>query len=107
MERLQAGAQWQDDNLIFCRDDGGPVARDMEACSNLKPVLKRAGLPVDCTPPQLRHTCATLLLSRGEHPKFVQALLGHATIALTLDRYSHWIPSMDDQTATAMKAALW
>src|SRR5215217_9641907 len=39
-------------------------------------------------------------------PKFVQELLGHATIALTLDRYSHWIPSMGDQTATAMEAAL-
>ena len=54
----------------------------------------------------LRHTCATLLLSRGVHPKFVQELLGHASITMTLDRYSHWIPSMGDQTARAMEAAL-
>ncbi len=51
-------------------------------------------------------TCATLLLSRDVHPKFVQELLGHSSIALTLDRYSHWIPSMGDQTATAMEAVL-
>jgi curved DNA-binding protein CbpA len=42
----------------------------------------------------LRHTCATLLLGRGVHPKLVQHLLGHASITLTLDRYSHGIPSM-------------
>ena len=105
-ERLAAGADWQDDNLIFCRDDGRPLTRDLVARQNLKPLLKRAGLPESTTPHQLRHTCATLLLSRGVHPKFVQELLGHATIALTLDRYSHWIPSMGDQTATAMEAAL-
>jgi len=44
----------------------------------------------------LRHTCATLLLSRAAHPKFVQELLGHATIAITLDTYSHVMPSMGD-----------
>jgi len=101
-----AARDWQDDNLIFCREDGRPLTRDMVARSNLKPVLKRAGLPQNCTPHQLRHTCATLLLSRGVHPKFVQELLGHSSIAQTLDRYSHWIPSMGEQTATAMEAAL-
>jgi integrase len=54
----------------------------------------------------LRHTCATLLLSKAVHPKFVQELLGHATIAITLDTYSHFIPSMGDQTARAMQDAL-
>jgi len=54
----------------------------------------------------LRHTAATLLLGRGVHPKLVQELLGHSSIAITLDRYSHWIPSMGEQTAAAMEAAL-
>ncbi|MCA1731908.1 MAG: tyrosine-type recombinase/integrase [Actinobacteria bacterium] len=54
----------------------------------------------------LRHTCATLLLSRGHHPKLVQDLLGHASVALTLDRYSHVLPGMGDQTAAVMEAAL-
>jgi integrase len=43
---------------------------------------------------------------RGTHPKLVQELLGHSTIAMTLDRYSHVLPGMGDQTANAMEAAL-
>ena len=54
----------------------------------------------------LRHSCATLLLWQGTHPKLVQELLGHATIAVTLDTYSHCLPSMGDQTVKAMEAAL-
>jgi integrase len=47
-----------------------------------------------------------LLLSQGTHPKLVQEPLGHATIAMTLDTYSHFLPSMGDQTLRAIKAAL-
>lgn len=54
----------------------------------------------------LRHTCATLLLSRNVHPKYVQELLGHSNIAITLDTYSHVIPGMGDQTARAMEDIL-
>ena len=54
----------------------------------------------------LRHTCATLFLSRDVHPKFVQELLGHVTKAIILDTYSHLMPSMGDATAKAMEAAL-
>jgi integrase len=54
----------------------------------------------------LKHTRATLLLLKNVHPKFVQKLLGHATIAITLDTYSHVLPSMGDQTARAMQDAL-
>jgi integrase len=48
----------------------------------------------------------TLLLGRGVHPKLVQELLGHATISMTLDTYSHYLPSMGDQAASAMGDAL-
>ncbi len=54
----------------------------------------------------LRHTCATLLLSKGVHPKFVQELLGHATISITLDTYSHVIPAVGDQTRKAIEDVL-
>ena len=53
----------------------------------------------------LRHTCATVLLSQGMNPKFVQELLGHADIKLTLGTYSHFLPSTGDQTAAAMGRA--
>ena len=62
-------------------------------------------------PPQirfhdLRHTCATILLSKGVHAKFVQELLGHATIAITLHTYSHVLPAMSSSTADAMDETL-
>ena len=52
------------------------------------------------------HTCATVLLFQGVNPKFVQELLGHGDIKLTLGTYSHFLPSMGDQTATAVDSAL-
>jgi integrase len=54
----------------------------------------------------LRHTCATLLLSRNVHPKYVQELLGHASISQTLDTYSHVIEGMDGGVTDAIDEAL-
>ena len=71
-----------------------------------KAAAQLAGLPKTVRLYDLRHTCATLLLSRNIHPKYVQELLGHASIALTLDTYSHVIEGMDGGTGAAMDAAL-
>lgn len=54
----------------------------------------------------LTGACATLLLSEGVHPKLVQEMLGHATISITLDLYSHVTPMMQEKTAQAMEEAL-
>ena len=54
----------------------------------------------------LRHTCATLLLRQGVNPKFVQELLGHADVSLTLNVYSYVLPDMGDAAAGAMDNAL-
>jgi integrase len=104
--RLRAGALWHDGDLVFASDTGTPLTRDTVDRRHFEPLLERAGLPRSTRLHDLRHTCATLLLSRGVHPKLVQELLGHATVAMTLDRYSHVLPSMSDQTALAMDAAL-
>jgi len=104
-ERLKAGSLWEGDNLVFCTHAGRPLDFRNLAKASFKPLLKKAGLP-DIRFHDLRHTCATLLLSRGHHPKLVQELLGHASVAMTLDRYSHVLPGMGDQTAAAMEAAL-
>jgi integrase len=61
---------------------------------SFKPMLQRAGLP-RIRLHDLRHTCATILLMAGKHPKYVQELLGHARINITLDTYSHVIEGMD------------
>lgn len=49
-----------------------------------------------------RHTAATLLLMQGVHPRVVQELLGHSSITVTMDTYSHVLPSMGAQAAQAM-----
>jgi len=77
-------------------------AKNLTARS-FKVLLERAGLPRSVRFHDLRHTCATLLLSKGVHPKIVQELLGHATIAITLDTYSHVLPNMQGEAVTAME----
>ncbi|HKH38701.1 MAG TPA: tyrosine-type recombinase/integrase [Rubrobacter sp.] len=54
----------------------------------------------------LRHACATLLLSKNVNPKIVSEMLGHASIAITLDTYSHVLSTMRDSAAKAMEDAL-
>jgi len=56
-------------------------------------LLKKAGLP-DVRFHDLRHSAATLLLSKGVHPKVVQEILGHSEISMTMDIYSHVLPTM-------------
>jgi integrase len=99
------GDRYQDQGLVFTTDTGAPINPSNLRQRSFAPLLKRAGLP-HMRFHDLRHTCATLLLSRGVHPKFVQELLGHATIAITLDTYSHVMPSMGDATARAIADAL-
>jgi integrase len=105
-ESVPLGGLWQDHGLIFTTQVGTPVNRHNFYCRNFKPLLKKAGLPHTVRFHDLRHTCATLLLGRGVHPKLVQHLLGHASITMTLDRYSHWIPSMGRHAAEGMDEAL-
>jgi integrase len=104
--RLAAGVLWEDNDLIFPTRIGGVMRPSTLTDDHFKPLLERAGLPRSVRFHDLRHTAATLLHSGGVHPKLVQELLGHSSIAMTLDTYSHWIPSMGEQTAAAMEAAL-
>ena len=104
-EKIKFAGLWKDHGLIFATQAGTFVNPENLINRSFKPLLKRAGLP-EIRFHDLRHTCATLLLGGGVHPKLVQELLGHATIAMTLDTYSHFLPSMGDHTAKAMEAAL-
>ena len=67
--------------------------------------LGRAGVP-DIHFHDLRHTCATLLLTKGIHPKIVSEMLGHSSIAITLNTFSHVIPGMQEVAASAMEDVL-
>jgi integrase len=103
--RLKAGSLYQDGGLVFASEIGTPLEPSNIDRRSFKPLLEKAGLS-DIRFHDLRHTCATVLLSQGVNPKFVQELLGHADIKLTLGTYSHFLPSMGDQTANAMESAL-
>jgi integrase len=104
-QRVRVGSFYEDHGLIFSSEIGTPLNPENLVKRSFKPLLKWAGLP-EIRFHDLRHTCATLLLGRGVHPKIVQELLGHATIAMTLDTYSHYLPSMGDQASGAMGDAL-
>jgi integrase len=104
-ERMRLGELFVDHDLVFASRVGTPISRQDLITRSFKPLLKQAGLP-DIRFHDLRHTCATLLLGKGVHAKFVQELLGHATISITLDTYSHVLPGMGDAAAGAMDEAL-
>ena len=104
-ERMKLSGLWQDYDLVFTTGVGTPLSRADLITRSFKPLLRSADLP-DIRFHDLRHTCATLLLSRGVHAKLVQELLGHSTIAVTLDTYSHVLPGMDEGLADTMDEAL-
>ena len=101
----RVGSLWSENGLIFASETGEPLDRRAVTKLKFKPLLKRAGLP-EIRFHDLRHTCATLLLTRNVNPKIVSEMLGHSTIAITLDTYSHVLPNMRDQAAAAMEEAL-
>ena len=70
-----------------------------------KKLLEKADLP-DIRFHDLRHSAATLLLSLGVHPKVVQELLGHTQISMTMDIYSHVLPSMQQDAVSRLNSLL-
>lgn len=94
------------DGLVFTLEGGAPISR--QALGHLwRPAAAAAGLAADRTGPHsLRHYYASLLIRHGESVKVVQARLGHATAAETLDTYSHLWPDSDDRTRQAVDAVL-
>ena len=103
MERL--GDLYEDQGLIFTTQRGTLVNPTNLRKRSFAPLLEKAGLlPIRFH--DLRHTCATLLLSRNVNPKIVSEMLGHATIAITLDTYSHVLPTMQDSATRALEDAL-
>src|SRR5205085_7202389 len=103
-ERLRAGDLWRGQDLVFCREDGTPLHPDGFYAS-FQQAVKRAGVrPIRFH--DLRHTHATLFLSNGEHPKIVSERLGHSSIAITLDLYSHVLPGIQADAAKRVMGIL-
>ena len=101
--RLQAGTEWEDHGLVFCTKRG----RLLDPTYMLvlfKKLLSDVGLP-RMRFHDLRHSAATLLLSMGVHPKVVQEILGHSEISMTMDIYSHVLPTMQKDAMEKLNRA--
>ena len=103
IERL--GGLYEDRGLVFATQRGTLVNPTNLRKRSFAPLLEKACLPA-IRFHDLWHTCATLLLSRNVNPKIVSEMLGHSSIAITLDTYSHVIPGLGDTAASAMEEAL-
>ena len=83
---------------------GRTAAGTLSHVNHFKPLLAKAELP-DTRFHELRHTSATLLLTAGGHPKVVQERLGNSQIGITLDTYSHLVPTLQLEAATKLDGA--
>ena len=103
-QQLEVSDAWTDSGYVFTDASGMPVDPNL-ATRAFKKVVATAGLP-KLTIHGLRHTHATILLEQGVNPKVVSERLGHASVATTMDIYSHVLPDMQEKAALAIDAAL-
>ncbi len=100
------GAARQDGlDLVFTDAIGGPIERGNLMRRSFWPLLERAGLP-RVRFHDLRHSSATMLLAGGIHPRVVQERLGHSTISVTMDIYSHVLPTLQREAAEHLDQVL-
>jgi len=100
-QRMKLGPVWDDNDLVFPSEIGTPRRGANVVYRSFRPLLESVGLP-RIRFHDLRHTAATLLLGEGIHPKVVSEMLGHASVQLTLDTYSHVTPTMQQEAAKTM-----
>jgi integrase len=98
LQEHQTVGEW-----VFCTRLGTPLSVHNLHNRSWKPLLKKTGLPLDTRFHDLRHTCASLLLTKGVHPKIVQEMLGHSSISITLDTYSHVLRNLQGEAVRAME----
>lgn len=94
-------------DLVFANSEGAPIMRKNLVRRHFKPALEKAKLPVHLSLYCLRHTCASLLLQAGTHPKVVAERLGHSSTMLTLDVYSHVAPGMQSEATACIERMLY
>jgi integrase len=103
---LKLGAAWQAFDLIFFSEEGTPLSIPNLTYRYFRSILTKAKLP-QIRLYDLRHSCATLLLIAEENPKVLSERLGHSTIVLTLDTYSHVLPHMQQSASARLENLLY
>lgn len=86
-------------SLVFTGEGGGPLRRSLFRARVFLPAARRAGIEPPPRVHDLRHTAVALAIRAGAHPKAIQALAGHASVKITLDRYGHLFPSLAEDVA--------
>ncbi|MCA1592285.1 MAG: tyrosine-type recombinase/integrase [Acidobacteria bacterium] len=94
-------------DLVFATSEGQPLIRLNVIQKHFKPILKRAKLPETLRLYDLRHSCVTLLLAANENPKVVSERLGHSSITLPMDIYSHVLPDMQQAATEKLEKMLF
>ena len=84
---------------MFTTAAGTPISHSSFQTHHFKPALKAAG--VEARFHDLRHTSVALAIAAGAHPKAIQMRMGHSSITVTLDRYGHLFPELDEAIADA------
>ena len=102
--KADLGVWWDEKGFVFCKPDGSPFLPNSVTHAYLK-IARRAGLE-GVRLHDLRHSHATLMLKAGIHPKIVQERLGHSSISMTLDTYSHVVPGLQEQAALRFEEGL-
>lgn len=102
--RLKLGPGYQDHGLVVCNWNGNPVD-PVDLARDFNMAIKIAGVS-RIRFHDLRHTHATILLQIGEHPKVVSERLGHSSVTITLDTYSHVLPNMQKKLADKLENML-
>ena len=104
MEKVIVGLKFDESNLVFAQYDGSPL--DPSTVSHtFNRIARKAGLP-QMRFHDTRHAHASLMLRNGVHPKIVSERLGHSTIAVTIDLYSHVTPGLQEAAALRFEDAL-
>ena len=103
-DRKQLGDDWQQTGYVFT-DEIGAAMHPQAITDRFQKLAAAAGVPV-MRLHDLRHTSATLALSAGVHPKVVQERLGHSSIMITMDTYSHVVQGMQEEAAEKLAGLL-
>jgi len=101
-EHLARHVDEHPDALVFTSPQGQPLRNSNFRRQVWYKAVAAAGLPDGLRIHDLRHTCASLLIAQGAHPKAIQVHLGHSSISVTMDRYGHLFPSDMDTLAVAL-----
>jgi integrase len=103
--RLRLGPAWEGTGYVFTSGIGTPCEYS-NVRSAFKTLLEKAGLPTSAKLHGLRHSCASIMLEAGVDLKTISDTLGHSSIGITLDLYSHVAPRLKEQAANLVDQAL-